>query len=211
MGNYIDPADVSNWPSGYTDEMKAEDIARIEELVEKTLKTFFYTKALDIKLNGNNKDRIFLPVEANILTVSKVFVNGVELAASWYTWDHSSVFIDLTTSGSGSLDPELSYMLRETSIGGLFPAGFDNIRIKGTYGYSSVPENIKKLCIILVEYESDPDLYTTWLYDSEKIGDYSYSKGASGKGIPSIFGIWEADRIAVSYRRQKKTRILTTR
>ena len=210
MGNYIDPGDVNNWPSGTTAEEQAAKILEIEQLLEKTLGTHFYSKAFDHKVNGNNKNRLFLGLEAAILTVTKIFINGIELDAGWWTWDQASVFVDLTTSGSGIFDPELAYMRSRSQQQGIFPKGFENIRIKGTYGYAVVPEPIKRLCIILVQHDNDPDLYTSYLYDSEKIGDYSYKIGAaSTKAIPVIFGLWEADRIAARYRRQKKTKILT--
>jgi len=210
MGNYCDPSDINNWVSGSTPEEQAAKILEIEQLLEKTLGTHFYSKAFDHKVNGNNKNRLFLGLEAAILTVTKIFINGIELDAGWWTWDQASVFVDLTTSGSGIFDPELAYMRSRSQQQGIFPKGFENIRIKGTYGYAVVPEPIKRLCIILVQHDNDPDLYTSYLYDSEKIGDYSYKIGAaSTKAIPVIFGLWEADRIAARYRRQKKTKILT--
>jgi len=210
MGNYIDPADINNWPSGSTPEEQAEAILEVEQLVEKTLGTHFYNKAFDHKVNGNGKNRLFLGLEASILTVTQIKVNGLEIDESWWTNDRVSVFIDLTVSGSSILDPEYAYMMSQTGGSGIFPRGYENIRIKGTYGYTVVPQPIKKLCIILVQHDNDESLYTSYLMDSEKIGDYSYkiSAGATAK-IPVIFGIWEADRIAVRYRRQKKTRIMT--
>ena len=211
MGNYVtDPNDINNWPSGTTEEEKAAAILEIEQLIEKTLMTHFYSKPFDHKVNGNNKNRLFLGLEAEILTVTKIFVNGSELDEGWWTWDTKSVFIDLTVSGSGILSPELSYMRTETRQQGLFPKGFENIRIKGTYGYAVVPLPIKKLCTILVQHDNDPSLYQSYKFDSEKIGDYSYKFAtAAYEKTPVLFGIWEADKIAARYKRQRKTRILT--
>jgi len=210
MGNYIQRTDIDNWASGMTEEEQDEKIEEIEQLLEKTLRTHFYSKAFDHKVSGNNKNRLFLNLEADILTVTKIFINGIELAESYWTWDSKSVFVDLTTSGSSILDPELSYIRSQTATEGLFPKGYENIRIKGTYGYATVPLPIKQLCIVLVRYDNDPDLYTSYLFDSEKIGQYSYKIGAGAlKSIPVIFGILEADKIASKYRRQRKTQIAT--
>ena len=209
MGNYIDADDIVNWPSGTTEAEQTAAIANAEQLVEKIIGRHFYSKAFDIKINGNNKNRLFLPLYADILTVTKIWVGGIELETSWYTFGENSVFIDLTSSGSGVGDPELMYKLTTVEEVGIFPRGFNNIRIKGTYGDATVPQPIKELCKILISYDNDDSLYTSTIKASEKIGDYAYSIGGGVYDKIKIYtGIFEADKIITAYKRQKKAAIM---
>lgn len=369
MGNYIDIDQIDNWSSGWTDDEKNEKVNEIEQLVEKILGTHFYQKTFDIEINGNNRNRIQIPLEANITQVSNVYILGSEFDPSWYKFDKSSIMLDLDSSvnelkdggfedwastvsleywtksisgtstvnrdstnySSGSYscrfdvdalnsdvyiyqdfemqayreytlnitrmmsavgvtarfmirdknsnvwlqgdgtwgdsatwitlanvvaltaysltfkanasyreyriyldrlagtsksiyfddaeikkavggtitDPELMYRLSSTAARGLFPHGFNNIRVVGKYGYLTVPLPIKQLCIILVRYDNDPSLYTSSKYTKEKIGDYSYEYGGTGiKSISIVTGIFEADRIIAIYKKQKKIKML---
>jgi len=209
MGNYIDADDIDNWPSGTTEAEQTAAINYVEQLIEKIIGRHFYSKAFDIKINGNNKNRLFLPLYADILTVTKIWVGGIEMDSSWFTFDENSVFIDLTSSGSGVGDPELLYKLTTVEAVGIFPRGFNNIRIKGTYGDSAVPQPIKELCIILVRYDNDNTLYTSTVLASEKIGDYAYKIGDEFYKKNKIYtGIFEADKIIAAYKRQKKLVIM---
>lgn len=209
-GNYIAYSDIDNWPSGTTDAEKEALVKYVEQLVEKTLGRPFYSKSFDIEINGNDENRIFPPLYADILTVTAVRVNGLLLDATWYTYDENSVYIDLTTSGAGIGDPELVYNLTRVERTGLFPRGYNNIRIQGTYGDATIPQPIKELCIILARYENDDSLYTSIVKGAEKIGDYSYSIGAGVyKDIKVYTGIFEADKIIAQYVRQKKPVLMT--
>ena len=137
-GNYISDTDIDNWPSGTTDADKEALIKYVEQLIEKILGRPFYSKSFDIEINGNDESRIFPPLHANILTVTSVRVNGLVMDDSWYACDENSVYIDLTVSGAGIGDPELVYNLTRVEEIGLFPRGYNNIRIQGTYGSTTV-------------------------------------------------------------------------
>ena len=102
-------------------------------MVERVTGDYFYAKALDIKLNGNGKNRIFPSLRQDILSVTHVYVNEIELSSSVWDYDKDSVFF--------------SDDAFETN--GVFPVGKNNIRIKGTLGWSACPGNIKQACIIL--------------------------------------------------------------
>lgn len=209
-GNYIADTDIDNWPSGTTDAEKEALIKHVEQLVEKTLGRPFYSKAFDLEMNGNAKNRIFPPLHADILTITEILLSGVTLDASWYDYDENSIYVDLSVSGAGAGDPELVYNMTRDHGSGLFPRGYNNVRIKGTYGEAAVPQPIKELCKILVRYENDPSLYTTIVKGSEKIGDYSYSIGAGVyKDLTVYTGIFEADKIIAQYIRQKKPILMT--
>ena len=107
MGNYINPSDIDNWPSGTSDAEKLAAIANAEQLVEKITQTVFYEQSFDIELNGNGKNRLFLPITSNILTVSRVWVFGTELPTSWIKYGHSSIMLDIDSSMNELVDGEM--------------------------------------------------------------------------------------------------------
>jgi len=204
-GDYICSGDVDNWPSGYDyDDWKAI-IDKIEQLIDKACHTHFGGEAFDIKINGNAKNRLFLPLKSDIITVTYVAVSCIEMPSTWYTWDKNSIFLDPCVSGAGyTFDPELIFHLSAVYEQGIFPRGYDNIWIKGTYGSEGdVPEAIKQAAVILAKWENDPTLYTNISYKkAEKIGDYSYTNLA-GMQSEILTGILEADQFLRLYIKRK--------
>jgi len=93
---------------------------------------------------------------------------------------------------------ELHYLTDET-CDGVFPKGTKNVKITGTYGWSSCPAGIKQAAVILCRHENDETLYTAYSdLDSERLGDYSYSRKEK-----YLTGILEADRLLKNYIRKK--------
>jgi hypothetical protein len=175
MGNYITINDIDNWPAGLDDTQKEEIITRCEKLVEQVTRSFFYSKNFDIRLSGNNTQRLFFPYVQPIITVTAVYIEDEELPSDNWDYDSFSVF---------RIDEEK------------FEDGINNIRIVGTYGYASTPEPIKQAVKILVRAENDPTLYTRVFEGTERLGDYSYS-------VERILtGIVEADRLLRPYVRR---------
>lgn len=182
-GNYIDESLVDNWPDGATEIQKQEVIDRIEELVERITGDYFYAKSFDIKLNGNGKNRIFPSLRQDILSVTYVYVNEIELSSSIWDYDENSVFFSVDAF--------------ETN--GVFPIGKNNIRIKGTLGWLICPKNIKQACVILCRYDNDPTLYTKYGFKSEKIGDWTYDRGTERYHT----GVLQTDRLIRPYIKRK--------
>jgi len=220
MGNYIDPSDITNWPSGCTDtegsgeaiSCQAEWIAFAEETIEKIVGTWFYEKAFDIEINGNNKNRLNVPLYADIITVTHIYICNIELDPAWYSYDENSVFLDLCGSGiaSGS-GAELYWILSQHAEAGLFPRGHNNIRIIGTAGQVNHPVMVKKAVLWLVEAINDGvmDTAVIGIFKSEKIGDYSYTKGLTGYAKSGVFtGIGKVDAIIRHLMKQKKPVIM---
>jgi len=203
-GHYLCAGHVDNWTSGITEEEQQEIIDKVEQIIDKVTETKWGGEAFDIKLNGNGKNRLFLPLETDILTVTNVYISCIELDPSWYTWDINSIYLDPCTSGTGILSPELYYKLGEAMDRGIFPRGYNNIWVKGTTGESvAVPEAIKQAAVILAKWENDPTLYTyTGLKKSEKIGDYSYTNLATTEA-DVLTGIGEADFYLRLYVKRK--------
>lgn len=199
-GNYICASDVDNWPSGTTEEEQQALIEAMEELIEKIAKTFFYPKTFDIRLNGNDKNRLFLPLSANIIAVTAVYVWGELLDTTWYTWDKNSILVDLEQAWGP--DVELDYKLGQVDVKGLFPRGYNNIRVIGTYGLADVPAWVSLVAKILVQDQNDPTLYSHYTLASERIGDYSYSMGSAGV-VDYPTGIVEADTWLRRFKRGK--------
>jgi len=203
-GDYLCAGHIDNWPSGITAEEQLQIITKVEQIIDKVTETKWGGEAFDIKLNGNGKNRLFLPLKTDILTVTNVYISCVELDSSWYTWDVNSIYLDPCVSGSGSLSPELYYKLGEAIERGIFPRGYNNIWVIGTMGESeSVPEAIKQAAVILAKWENDPTLYTYMgLKKSEKIGDYAYTNLATSEE-DILTGVMEADTFLRLYVKRK--------
>ena len=93
-GHYLCAGHVDNWPSGIAAEEQQEIIDKVEQIIDKVTETKWGGEALDIKLNGNNKNRLFLPLATDIITVTHVYISCIELDSSWYTWDVNSIYLD---------------------------------------------------------------------------------------------------------------------
>jgi len=202
-GTAIDLTDVGSGThtldigSGSSETKRQEVIDIVEHLIESVTKDYFYEKDFVIYRDGNGKDKLYLGLTANILSVSEVLLFGVELSSSWYTFDDDSIYLD-PAAATGDELPELLLRMRyETN---LFPKGTGNVKVTGTYGWSSCPAAIKRAAVILCRYENDETLYTK--YDdfvSEKLGDMAQSRGDK----KYLTGIQEADRILRNYIRKK--------
>jgi len=202
-GTSIDLTDVGSGThtldigSGSSETERQEVIDSVEHLVEKITRDYFYEKDFVIYRDGNGKDKLYLGLTANILSVSEVLLFGVELSSSWYTFDNDSIYLDPDVVTGDELTELLLRMRYETN---LFPKGTGNVKITGTYGWLSCPAAIKRAAVILCRYENDETLYTK--YDdfvSEKLGDMAQSRGDK----KYLTGIQEADRILRNYIRKK--------
>jgi len=178
-GNYIVDDDIDNFPDDVTKAERQAIIDGVEQLVERITKDYFYEKAFDIKLNGNGKKRIYLSIRQKILSVTAVYVNDVLLADTEWDYDEDSVF---ASPDALFIDPtELEERQK------LFSRGHNNIRVVGTLGWTACPLQIKQACIILVRAENDDELYETYHFKSERLGEYSYSRdGKNYTGIPEV-------------------------
>lgn len=202
-----------DWPAGTTEDEKTAAIAFAEQLIEKILGRHFYVKAFDIEINGNGKNRLTLPLRADIMSVSAVYICNIELLASWYDYDENSIYIDLCDSGvavgAAGYWSEFAYRSGESADYGLFPRGYNNIRIVGTYG-ETVPEPLKQAIIWLIDAVNDGTIVVAaGGYVSEKIGDYSYKLGVTGYMKDGLYtGILSVDKILRHYLKQRKPVIL---
>lgn len=213
MGKYIDPGDVDSWPSGCDADCQADAIKFAEELMEKALGRHFTVAPFDIEINGNDKNRITLPLYADIVTVDEVYICGIELADTWYAYDENSVFLDLCGSGafqSGAGILVAAFKGSEKLLEGIFPRGFNNCRFVGTYG-EATPQPLKQSLIWLLDAINEGTFAKGGAagLKSEKIGDYSYTKGFGADWKEAVFtGVDKVDAVWRQYRRQKKPIIM---
>lgn len=187
---------------GSSESDRQEIIDRAEALIERITRDCFYAKSFAVYRDGNDKDRLFLGFTPDILSVTEILISGVELTSSWWTYDKNSVYLDpeAVTAEEGDM-AELHLRLKYRRR--LFPQGMGNIKITGTYGWSSCPGAIKKAAIILCEAENNPALYPAYGggLKSEKIGDYSYTL-ADIDTVTST-GIDKVDKLLKNYIRKK--------
>ena len=87
------------------------------------------------------------------------------------------------------------------NLRGRFCHGFQNIIIRYTAGYTTIPADLEQVCIDLVKIYYDMR-DKNWLLSSEKIGDYSYGTKADQatcsnmpKHITDRLEIWKAHRL----------------
>lgn len=190
---------VTNWPAAWEAVQKRGLVQEIEEMIEKITKDYFYEKAFLIERNGNGKNELNLGLNPSILSVSKVEIFGVEIESSWYTHDKHSVYIDLTSVGA--FTAEYKYRLRWSEEQGIFTKGIRSVRITGTYGHASCPEEIRRLVSIIIMDRHDSTLYDHWIQGTQSIsGDFRYDNPNK-----IYTGITIADHIL---KRRKKKKVI---
>jgi len=94
VGCYLEEGDISNWPDGATEAEKQAVIDKVEDIIDIVTGTHWCATAFDIKLNGNDKNRLFIPLHTDILSVTSILIACVELDSSWWSYDANSVFLD---------------------------------------------------------------------------------------------------------------------
>lgn len=206
-GTAIDLTDVGSGThtidigSGSSTAERQEIIDRAEQLIESITKDYFYAKAFVMYFDGNANDKLFLGLTPDILTVTEILLSGVELNSSWWTYNTDSVYLD-PEAATGDELPEL--LLRLKYKRKIFPKGMGNIKITGTYGWTSCPAAIKRAAIMMCRYENDNALYESHNLDlkSEKLGDYSYTLADIASAKEST-GIDIIDKLIKHYIRKK--------
>jgi len=163
----------------------------------------WYTIATHVDTNEVTLDKTAATVGAGSEGIGamggivEVKLSGIELGASWYTFDIDSIYLN-PEAATGDELPELLLRMRYKTK--LFPKGQGNIKITGTYGWVACPVAIKQVAIILCRFENDETLYTK--YDdlvSDRLGDMSQSRGQK----KFLTGLMEADRLIRNYIRKR--------
>jgi hypothetical protein len=200
VGRYIRSNEVDNWPSGSGHDDYKRIVDTAEDLLERATQAHFYEKPFDIRVNGNAKNRITLPLRSNIISVSSVKVWGSVLDPNIYFFDKSSLCINYEVGIGGY--PELLYMLSEFNRYAMFPRGLGNVHVVGTYGNAEFATLAARAALLLARDVNDPSLYLHYL-ESETVGKYSYRTTKEFSDAVGLTGIKEVDDILKLIRRGK--------
>lgn len=188
-GNYISDSDVTNWAVGTTDAQKTVAIQRAEQIIEKITKDYFYVKSDVMYFDGNGKNRLFLGLNSDILTITEIRWYNELISSDSYTYDKKSVFVNPSNI--------IGY-LEYDRHGTLFPKGIKNIKITLTHGWTTCPAAIKRATVVLVTAENDPTTYAGYsMNESESVDGYSFKRSKF------MTGILEADKLINQYIRRK--------
>lgn len=99
-GCYLVEADIT-WLSTETEAEKQAIIDKVEQIIDKVTGTHWCAEEFDIKLNGNNKNRLFVPLETDIVSIDLVEISCIELDSSWYTYDKNSILLNPCIGATG--------------------------------------------------------------------------------------------------------------
>lgn len=180
-GHYITDSDIDNWPSAFTEALKQALIDEAEQYFDQLLGQPYWPKPFDVNRNGNGQNRIYLYLEADIITITDLWISGALQDPDIYTYDADSIFLNEYGSNTVVLQSEIVLISQE----GLFIKGYRNIRACGTYGRAVVPVPIKRAVIEWVRWKNDPTLYSL-KYKSESIGKYSYGLADTQEPITGL-------------------------
>ena len=125
-GNYITESDVTNFTTE-TDVEKQDIIDRIEEMVERITKDYFYPKSFDVRINGNGKNWLSLYFRQKVISINTLEISDISVSSSEWSYDEDSIYLS-------TLATELYYS--EYNISKLFPSGNNNVHLIGEIGWS---------------------------------------------------------------------------
>ena len=80
IGNYITEDDIDNFPDDSTVAERQEIIDEVEAQVERITKDYFCPKTFHDFLDGNGRDRLFLPIRQKILSINYMAISKVEVS-----------------------------------------------------------------------------------------------------------------------------------
>jgi hypothetical protein len=143
---------------------KAQLITAASRAVERYCDRTFASGTVTDTIDGDNSPRVFLS-RPPITSITSVTVNGSAL--------------DNTYGDAWSFNPDTGELLRgdgkdDPRFATWFPRGFRNVVVVFVGGYSSIPEDVKEATIETVKHMHDL-AKKTGVYQSEAIGDYSYT------------------------------------
>lgn len=131
--------------------------------------------AVEKVYDGNGQDILYLRTRLYTLTTFKIddvaYTTEVNLE---YDNDFACLKLDIDEAQESRLR-----FFYDWDKGSFFPEASQNLKIKGDWGWSSIPEAIKTLCKKLVENlaMNRKNIRTVISpFMSEKIGDYSYTR-----------------------------------
>lgn len=180
-GNYVTIAEVDNWPAGIESAEQARRISIAEAKIELATHDYFYAKTLNVYLSGWGLNYLDLGLQPEILTVTQV---------------------DLVDA-DGDEETVLASEYRYTTtalMGYVWPKGYNNVHVQGTYGWINTPDPIKEAALVLVKYKNDPALYDEVRVGTIREGGTSYTRTQR-----TLTGVLQADELLEGFVRARPT------
>jgi hypothetical protein len=169
----IDTSIVDNWPSGSTANQKEEKILKAERLIERLTKDYFYPKNFILIMNGNDKNRLYIPVRPRILSINQLSIDNEYI---------------LTTDLTGSNKEDTEFLLdtgwTSTNWTGDFATGWIH-----TTGHTTVLSQ-SKVAVNATKYKI---IYTV---SGCTAGTFTIAFGGQSLESLSASGVWEPTTIS---------------
>lgn len=170
-------ANVADFPDATITAKEAE----IREWLEKACGVNFESTGHDEWYDGDGSDYLQLKWP-EVTAVTSITIDGTALSATQ---------IDPDDFSSGlAIDTERGLL---TLRGGQFTAGWSNVNVVYTAGFTTVPALVKRAALRVAVMEL-PATLAPWTADSYSAGDVSYSFGR-GDGFN---GQWSADPVVMA-------------
>ena len=181
--------------SGVTDAQYQSSLDWAEAVLDRLTNDHFESTDLTIYVSGSGswRQNLYPGTFLKCLSISSIVdvPSGGEItSAEFQIQGHFLVLLE-------------EYTVRAGAVNSVWPAGIYNIRVKGSFGWSSVPVEIRDACILLAlnKVKKLSGSAIGGGVKSERIGDYSYTKSVSA-GEKAITGIVEVDEVIDMYKNQ---------
>jgi hypothetical protein len=186
--------------SAFTDAEIGDEIALVEELIEKLTNDIFYTKTETNYFDGNKDIALFFAPRVayqliSVTTCKDVDIDGTVLETftendDFVKYSHS---IEVSTAWSGDRPR------RGVFRGGVWPFGQKNIEVAGTWGRATVPAAIKRVTIWLTLEKLVPGSTNMSNADVSQISWPDFTMSVRGDLFGKLTGYVEVDRILEDY------------
>lgn len=194
-------------PVGITDDMITNTfIPLAEAIINKITNDNFNSNSLELEVDGSGSSTLWLYKSTKLKCIS---VSKIE-----YVESDGSIIETISENNYKVYNRKIAlindFEVRAAAFlsKGKWAAGSKNYLVTGLFGWSEVPALIERACILLTrlyaEQESTGSSSGALVYGikSEKIGDYSYTKGSGGiimNQNEEMTGIPEVDIILTSF------------
>lgn len=209
MGNYATNTDLTTFKvdgsvidlSEYTTAEMDAAINRSESYIEYVCSDIFYSKTETMKFDGNGNFKLFfMPQSAfallTVTTCKEVDIDGTVLDTFVEETDFIKYDYYVETSRSYPNDSAR----RGVTRGGRWPKGQQNIEIVGTWGRSSVPEDIKYITTLLTIERLKPGTTKQTARDVKQVVWSDFTVTFTGNSdTENLTGFIEVDRILEKY------------
>lgn len=206
MGDYIDQDYLEDYGVDFGDLNTTEiahKIAIAEALVNKYTADNFSSTSTTYYVNGSGKNLQWFRDETRLRLLSASDVAIVDPTNSYsvltqltegthYLVDSAGYYLEMIPATDDNIRTWLGYST--------WPKGTSNIKVAGSWGYSSIPAPIKYVTMLLVAMDIDPTFSGLSQPISISWPDYTVKMASSARRISPIVGNPTIDRILRAYQ-----------